>query len=158
MPMTKISRAEKRAREKTAGITRYIGKVCKKHPDLNGERAVNNRKCVGCRRDYMAKYLAKYMKAPAYKAHKASAQPIRARIRNDHISKFATPKWLTDDDKWMIREIYNLRALRDKLTGIKWHVDHEIPLKGKFVCGLHVPTNLQVLTGADNVRKGNCHR
>ena len=66
-----------------------------------------------------------------------------------------TPSWLTEEDHWMIQEAYALAALRTKLFGFPWHVDHILPLQGKVVSGLHVPINLQVIPGKDNVRKGN---
>jgi hypothetical protein len=67
----------------------------------------------------------------------------------------AMPSWLTEDQLWMIKEIYSLARLRTQMTGIEWHVDHMIPLKGKTVCGLHVPWNLQVIPGLDNLKKNN---
>lgn len=66
-----------------------------------------------------------------------------------------TPAWLSGEDLWFVNEIYKLSALRTKLTGVKWHVDHVIPLQGKNVSGLHVPTNLQVILACDNVGKHN---
>lgn len=66
-----------------------------------------------------------------------------------------TPKWLTADDHWIIEQAYELAALRTKMFGFAWHVDHIVPLQGKFVSGLHTPYNLQVIPGVDNVRKAN---
>lgn len=66
-----------------------------------------------------------------------------------------TPIWLTDDDCWMMQQAYEIAAKRTKQFGFAWHVDHIIPLQGKKVSGLHVPTNLQVIPGAENRRKSN---
>ncbi len=63
--------------------------------------------------------------------------------------KKATPDWLTVDQKEEIRVFY-AKAVRRVLE-----VDHIIPLKGKNVCGLHVPWNLQLLTAKQNREKGN---
>ena len=66
-----------------------------------------------------------------------------------------TPTWLTDDDRWIIEEAYELARRREQATGFAWHVDHIIPLHGKNVCGLHVPTNLQVIPAKANIAKSN---
>ena len=69
--------------------------------------------------------------------------------------KQATPNWMDEFDELFIKEIYHLASLRSEILGIKHHVDHIIPLKGKTVCGLHVPLNLRILTAEDNIRKNN---
>lgn len=56
-----------------------------------------------------------------------------------------TPIWA---DLLKIRDIYNK-------CPEGYHVDHEIPLQGNLVCGLHVETNLQYLTALENMQKGN---
>ena len=66
-----------------------------------------------------------------------------------------TPSWLTDDDFWVIEQAYELAALRTKMLGVEFHVDHIIPLRGKRVSGLHVPQNLRVVTWLENQRKTN---
>lgn len=67
----------------------------------------------------------------------------------------ATPKWLTEDDFKQIRSIYKQAHTLTKQTGVKHHVDHIIPLRGKNVSGLHIPSNLQILTAEENLKKGN---
>jgi hypothetical protein len=66
-----------------------------------------------------------------------------------------TPEWLTDTDLWVIEEAYHLAQLRTNLFNFPWHVDHIIPLQGKNVSGLHVPSNLRVIPGSENVKKSN---
>lgn len=66
-----------------------------------------------------------------------------------------TPTWLTADDLWLMAQAYELAAVRTKLFGFPWHVDHNYPLRGMYVSGLHVPANLRVIPGVENLRKGN---
>jgi len=69
--------------------------------------------------------------------------------------KNRTPLWLSEQDKREIKLIYKIAARVSKETGIDHHVDHEIPLQGEFVSGLHVPDNLQLLTAKENMIKNN---
>lgn len=64
----------------------------------------------------------------------------------------ATPEWADLD---AIRALYKLAAELSKSSGVKQHVDHMVPLKGRGVCGLHVEYNLQVVPWLDNLKKGN---
>lgn len=84
-----------------------------------------------------------------YKKRTGETAKRRASIKN------RTPSWLAEDDLWMIKEIYDLRFLRESITGTKWHVDHIVPINGKTVCGLHVPWNLRVIQASENLKKGN---
>lgn len=66
-----------------------------------------------------------------------------------------TPKWLTQEDFSAMRLIYELAKGMTQATGVPHHVDHILPLRGDFVSGLHVPSNLQILTAFENVQKNN---
>jgi hypothetical protein len=66
-----------------------------------------------------------------------------------------TPKWLSEIDIERIKNEYRLADIQSKLTGEPWHVDHIIPLQGKNVSGLHVPSNLKAIRGFENMRKHN---
>lgn len=66
--------------------------------------------------------------------------------------KLATPHWASLD---AIRQLYIECEQITLSTGVKYHVDHIIPLKGKNVCGLHVHNNLRIIPMVDNLTKRN---
>lgn len=85
----------------------------------------------------------------AWSRDKANARTTRA--------KHARVVWDKEFTDLVYKEAHELRKLRNSSTGIEWHVDHVIPLKGKGVCGLHVWNNFAVIPKVDNLRKGNNH-
>lgn len=66
-----------------------------------------------------------------------------------------TPKWLTEQDIKQMQKVYKTAQEFEKITGVPHHVDHEIPLRGRMVSGLHVPSNLRVIPAVLNVSKSN---
>jgi hypothetical protein len=81
---------------------------------------------------------------------KANRTALLAKRRSAEMSR--TPAWADLD---AIKAVYaQARAVTER-TGIPHHVDHEIPLQGKLVSGLHVHNNLQILTKSENSRKCN---
>jgi len=51
--------------------------------------------------------------------------------------------------------VFTQCKILEQQTGKKHHVDHIVPLKSKFVCGLHCENNLQILPAEENLRKHN---
>lgn len=92
-------------------------------------------------------------RAKARERQKKNPAVALTHVRRREAAKInATPLWA---DCQQIKEIYQLATKISQTTGIKHHVDHIVPLRGKRVCGLHVPVNLQVIPAIENMKKGN---
>jgi hypothetical protein len=63
-----------------------------------------------------------------------------------------SPKWA---DRGAILSVFKEAKRLTAETGILHNVDHEIPLQGRLVSGLHVHTNLRAIPAAVNARKHN---
>lgn len=84
----------------------------------------------------------------------AAANPDKINARNAarRAAKLQrTPSWACPK---AIAQVYELAAFCNQIAGPA-HVDHEIPLQGELVSGLHVHQNLQVLPGSENCAKRN---
>lgn len=62
------------------------------------------------------------------------------------------PVW---SDRGACNAFYAMAARATKCTGIRFSVDHILPLRGRHISGLHVPQNLRVMPLAANIAKGN---
>lgn len=103
-------------------------------------------------------YIAKQDEYKARSAHWKSQNRDKwnAKCMERYVAKLRSrPTWLSEDDKWLIEQAYDLAKTREKVCGGKWHVDHVVPLRGKTVSGLHVPWNLQVIPASVNCSKRN---
>ena len=89
---------------------------------------------------------------------RAESARSRAALLRHHAAKRRatklqrTPAWA---DMAAIRAVYDRAQAITRETGIEHHVDHELPLQGELVSGLHVHNNLQVLTASENSKKRN---
>jgi 5-methylcytosine-specific restriction endonuclease McrA len=123
--------------------------------DANKRYAKNKEKMNERRRAWYANNKNRQLQT-----HTVWVEKNRGKINAYSMNRFAikkqrTPSWLTDIDLWIMEEIYDLAAKRTVVTGIKWEVDHIVPLQGKTVSGLHVPWNLQVVPIQYNRQKYN---
>lgn len=116
----------------------------------------NNRKAISAksRARYIKNRAVELAKKKLYRENNRGAIAALNALRRARVRQ-RTPKWIGPEERWLMREAYILMALRSDMTGFAWHVDHEVPLQGEFVSGLHVPINLRVIPGADNLSKHN---
>lgn len=84
---------------------------------------------------------------------KSNTEKINALVAKRNAAKLrATPTW-ADFEK--IEAVYAEAIRRTRETGVRYEVDHIVPLQGRTVRGLHWEGNLQVLPKAENISKLN---
>ena len=129
------------------------------------------KQCKGCRQKVKSEYYKKNIKElkeyrkKYYEKNKETyliqcseyAKNNRSKKNNQRalrrcLEKNSTPAWANLDK---IKKVYEKAKWLEEVTGLKYHVDHIIPLSGKNVCGLHVWENLQILEASLNLSKGN---
>ena len=120
--------------------------------------------CKECRKAYEAEWrlqnpersdaikrraLQKYLATPHGKKNRVRMQRRREILQHDRM-----PIWA---NLFFIEEIYELCAQRNAMRalGVRWDVDHIVPLSSPLVCGLHVEANLRVIPQIENRQKCN---
>lgn len=154
------------------GLKRYFtGKLC-----INGhlsERDIKDWRCVKCNINRVKKnYIRNPLKTIQIATEYNKNNPLKSKIYKENWKKNNPEKvqqesayrralkfqrtlsWLNDGQLFEIECAYKYCGSLRKI-GLNYHVDHEIPLRGEFVSGLHVPWNLQVIPAFENLSKGN---
>jgi hypothetical protein len=113
--------------------------------------------------DKMAKYQSEWTKRNKEQSKQAiklwkstNKDAVDASTAKRRASKLqATASWYGELDELVMVEAFDLARLRYRTTGIKWHIDHMIPLQAKEASGIHCASNIQVIPEKLNVSKAN---
>ncbi len=140
----RLEKARKRYKEKSVEIAAYKRDHYEKYRAIYFAKAYSWAKENPDRRREISSEYAK-----------RKPEIIAANTRNRQIKIGRSKLMLKHEHIALIREIYAEAIRVSNETGIKHHVDHIVPLRGKSVSGLHVPWNLQIMPAADNRAKSN---
>lgn len=129
----------------------YCSKKCK-HKDPEYKAKLSSR--VTGEKNPMFAGKTKLCVSATGKSYRRSepAKELERSARRKATKLKATPSWA---DKKAMQEFYREAKRMTEATGIKYHVDHIVPLVSKKVCGLHSQDNLRVIPQVENLSKGN---
>lgn len=171
-----------RKEAKLAKLPRYTGKVCEKHPKLNGERKTPSGVCCGCHIEAVNGWKQSNPERVAEnkrnwaKANPESRLASKTKWRNankEHQAKLVAAWARANPDK-IVAKVNRRRAAKlqavpgwfekekvelvyQKADELGFQTDHIVPLIHPLVCGLHCWYNLQLLDQPLNGSKGNRH-
>jgi hypothetical protein len=78
--------------------------------------------------------------------------PKMRSTHRDRVVRRRTPAWA---NRKAIALMYRVARRCTADTGVRWSVDHIVPLHHPLVCGLHVWTNLRVVPLVENMQRSN---
>jgi len=134
---------------------RYLCNPCHTEYNTNSRKKAGRKtstKTAERARERSLDYYYEHRYTPSFKSKVCAAA---AAYRSASLR--ATPQWLTSKQAQEIKDFYWLSKDLTAVSGEIYHVDHIVPLRGKNICGLHVPWNLQILPADINLSKGNSY-
>lgn len=140
--------------QKRSDIKKRLNNTPRKKEKVQGTYWERNQEKIRAYRNLPESKEARLVSKRKYKTNnkdKVRAESSKRRANR----RQAVPKWFGEWDDFVMAEAFSLALIREKETGIVWHIDHMIPLTNETACGLHCAENIQVIPAYVNLFKRN---